>query len=49
MPQIFIIILFRISPKKLLLCSYYSQNVLIILKIIPNFHLNCSTFEIYNF
>jgi len=34
-----IIILFRISQKKLTLCFYYSPNVLIILKIIPNFIL----------
>ena len=33
-----IIILFRISPKKLTLCFYYSPTVLIILKIIPNFY-----------
>jgi len=31
-----IIILFRISPKKLTLCLFYSQNVLIFLKIIPD-------------
>ena len=45
MLQIFII-LFQISPKKLSLCSYYSQNELIILKIIPSDYKSYSTFAI---
>ena len=38
MLQIFIIMLFQISPKKLSLYFYYSQNVIIILKIIQTFY-----------
>ena len=38
MLQILIIILFRISFKKLSKCFYYSQVLLIMLKIIPIFY-----------
>ena len=38
MLQILIIILFRISSKKLSKCFYYSQVPLIMLKIIPSFY-----------
>ena len=38
-----IIILFQISPKKLSLCFFYSQNVLIILNIILIFAIKMYT------
>ena len=45
MLQILIIILFRISSKKLSKCFYYSQVPLIMFKIIPRFY---NFFNFYN-